>query len=219
MNWDSPSAVSRFVGTPPNAVLTELAARLLRRQGPVDVLDIGCGAGRNAVPLALLGHRVTGVDNAPRMLEAARGQAVARGAQDCTWVAAEMDQLPFAEASFDLVVAHGVWNLAGSDGQFLRAVAEAGRVARPGATLFVFTFARLAAGGLAVPGPQAGESRFAVPSADGSARCYTSAADLDQVLEAVGFLRPTEAPLTLYNAVPRPGSAPPIYEGVWQKHA
>lgn len=34
------------------------------------ILDIGCGVGRMAGPLAALGHRVTGIDNAPGMLDA-----------------------------------------------------------------------------------------------------------------------------------------------------
>lgn len=41
--------------------------------GPVDVLDIGCGTGSLSLLLAEAGHRVTGVDLAPRMVERARG--------------------------------------------------------------------------------------------------------------------------------------------------
>ncbi|MEN3357286.1 MAG: hypothetical protein V7637_1268 [Mycobacteriales bacterium] len=37
-----------------------------------DVLDLGCGTGRLAEPLARLGHPVTGVDNEPEMLAALR---------------------------------------------------------------------------------------------------------------------------------------------------
>jgi hypothetical protein len=40
------------------------------------------------------------------------------------------------------VVAHGIWNLARTTTEFRRAIAEAARVARPGACLFVFTFSR-----------------------------------------------------------------------------
>jgi ubiquinone/menaquinone biosynthesis C-methylase UbiE len=53
-----------------------------------------------------------------------------------------MDRLPLGDASIDLVVAHGIWNLARSAAEFRRAIAEAARVARPDAGLFVFTFSR-----------------------------------------------------------------------------
>jgi Methyltransferase domain len=39
------------------------------------VLDLGCGTGRLAEPLARLGHPVTGVDNSPQMLAALRHAA------------------------------------------------------------------------------------------------------------------------------------------------
>ena len=53
-----------------------------------------------------------------------------------------MDRLPLADRSCDFVIAHGIWNLARSAVEFRRAVAEAARVAAPGAALFVFTFSR-----------------------------------------------------------------------------
>lgn len=40
-----------------------------------DVLELGCGTGRIAVPLAAAGSRVTGVDISPAMLAAARDRA------------------------------------------------------------------------------------------------------------------------------------------------
>jgi SAM-dependent methyltransferase len=211
MIWDHPATVARFVGTPPNAVLMALAARL-GAQGPLEVLDIGCGAGRNAIPLAQEGHRVTGIDRSPAMLEAARQGALRAGVSErCRFLPGDMDSFEAGEGKFDLVVAHGVWNLADSDEVFLQAVARAGRAARGGASLFVFTFARV---GSTPPVPLG--SRFAVPLTDGSSRCYLTEAQLDEVLADHKFHR-SPGPLTLYNAVPRPGSAPPIYEGVWTK--
>ena len=59
---------------------------------------------------------------------------------------APMERLPMRDASVDLIVAHGIWNLASSSSQFRAAVREAARVARPGAALFVFTFSRTTIG-------------------------------------------------------------------------
>lgn len=43
------------------------------------ILDIGCGGGREAVGFARLGYRVTGIDIAPRMIDAARAAACRLG--------------------------------------------------------------------------------------------------------------------------------------------
>jgi SAM-dependent methyltransferase len=45
------------------------------------VLDLGCGTGGHALPLAGRGLRVTGVDRSPAMLDRAREKAAARGAE------------------------------------------------------------------------------------------------------------------------------------------
>ena len=37
-----------------------------------DVLDVGCGTGRNLIPLAREGYTVTGLDNSPGMLQETR---------------------------------------------------------------------------------------------------------------------------------------------------
>lgn len=67
------------------------------------VLDVACGTGNLAIPLARSGCKVTGLDIAPNLLEQARDRAVAEG------LAADFDEgdaeaLPYPEASFDAVV-------------------------------------------------------------------------------------------------------------------
>ena len=69
--------------------------------------------------------------------------AAERGAGvDLRLVLAPMDALPVCSGTVDLVIAHGIWNLARSGLEFRRAIAEAARVATAEAALFVFTFSR-----------------------------------------------------------------------------
>jgi 2-polyprenyl-3-methyl-5-hydroxy-6-metoxy-1,4-benzoquinol methylase len=44
-----------FAQSAPNAVLISFAEEELKRAGGGRLLDVGCGAGRNALPLARLG--------------------------------------------------------------------------------------------------------------------------------------------------------------------
>jgi SAM-dependent methyltransferase len=57
-------------------------ARLYRRYGTRRgnrILDVGCGIGRVAIPLAMQGYHVIGVDLSPRFIAAARTYARVRG--------------------------------------------------------------------------------------------------------------------------------------------
>jgi SAM-dependent methyltransferase len=87
-------------------------------------LEIGCGEGRVARDLRDRGHRVTAVDASPTLIELAR-----EADPDGEYVLADAAALPFADASFDLVVAHNTL----MDFDDLRgSVAEAARVLEPG---------------------------------------------------------------------------------------
>src|SRR5512143_1314692 len=50
-----------------------------QRSGPIDVADIGCGAGTQALLWADLGHRVRGLDVNEPLLQVARERAQQRG--------------------------------------------------------------------------------------------------------------------------------------------
>jgi 2-polyprenyl-6-hydroxyphenyl methylase/3-demethylubiquinone-9 3-methyltransferase len=63
-------------------------------------LDVGCGAGLLAEPLARMGAKVTGVDAAPENIAAARDHAAGQGLA-ITYVAGELAMLP--ASTFDLV--------------------------------------------------------------------------------------------------------------------
>ena len=70
----------------------------------VSILDIGCGAGLLAEPLARLGGEVTGLDPAPGNIEVARQHAAETGAS-LSYRAATVEHLAEEGASFDVVLA------------------------------------------------------------------------------------------------------------------
>jgi arsenite methyltransferase len=96
------------------------------------VLDLGSGAGTDSLVAAQMvgpeGH-VTGIDMTPEMLAKARGAAAELGATNVEFVAGTVEQLPFADASFDVVISNGVIDLVpDKDAVF----GEIFRVLRPG---------------------------------------------------------------------------------------
>ncbi len=68
-----------------------------------EMLDVGCGAGQIAVPAARAGARVTGIDIASNLIEKARQRAAAEGVE-VRFDDGDAEMLPYADASFDLVV-------------------------------------------------------------------------------------------------------------------
>ena len=210
--------VAGFRQSAPNAVLMRFAEDEIRRAGRRRVIDLGCGAGRNAMPLARLGWAVFGIDLSIPMLRAAMQRAKDEGVSDRFHAAiGPMDAIPLGDASCDLVIAHGVWNLARSGGEFRRALGEAARVARPGAALFVFTFSRNTFASAAEP--VEGES-FVFTQFSGQPQCFLTDTQLLSELAAVGFAPDPRVPFTEYNR-PQPGAlrsgaAPVIYEAAFR---
>jgi SAM-dependent methyltransferase len=111
------------------------AARLSGCPDGGELLDVPCGFGRHAVPLARAGYRVTGVDRSEPLLAEARRRA--GGERRPKLVRADYRELPFRDGSFDAAL-----NLFSSlgylgDEEDTRALAEIRRVLRPGARLVV----------------------------------------------------------------------------------
>ncbi|MBW3593880.1 MAG: methyltransferase domain-containing protein, partial [Actinobacteria bacterium] len=78
------------------------------------VLDLGCGAGTDSLVAAQMvgaAGRVTGIDMTPEMLEKARASARELGAANVEFIEGEAEDLPFSDASFDVVVSNGVIDL------------------------------------------------------------------------------------------------------------
>ena len=214
--WSTPSTVAGFVQSPPNETLLQAATDEWR--AAARLLDIGCGAGRNALPLARVGWDVYGVDLSLPMVTTARSRLAAAQLTDRARVLlAPMDRLPFASASFDFIVAHGIWNLARSGGEFGRALDEAARVARPGCALFLFTFSRHTLTPEAEPAP--GES-FVFTQFSGQPQCFLTEEQIISELKARSFAPDARLPLRELNRLPegalRTSTAPVIYEGLFR---
>lgn len=218
-SWSSPSTVEGFSRSEPNAVLMTYAAQVIDTLARPLAVDIGCGAGRNAVPLARGGWNVIGTDLSRPMLEAASTRLTNEPTRGRALVLlAPMHALPVADSSADLVIAHGIWNLAASSAEMRSGIREAARIARPCAALFVFTFSRHTLPPDAAPVP--GES-FVFTQFSGRPQCFLTAEQLVAEMDAAGFDADPAVPLTEYNR-PVPGAlrgtgGPVIYEAAFRR--
>ncbi len=78
------------------------------------VVDLGCGAGTDSLVAAQMvgadGH-VTSIDMTPQMLAKARAAAAEMGATNIDFVEGEVEHLPLADGSVDVVISNGVIDL------------------------------------------------------------------------------------------------------------
>ncbi len=126
-------------------------------------LDVGCGEGRVGGELQRRGHNVVGVDSSPRLVELAQEHHEA--------IVADAAALPFADATFDLVIAYmSLMNLDDMEG----GVRESARVLeRGGRFCFAVLHPVFAAGELSDPADPA--SSFVVPAYfDAPTKVWTS---------------------------------------------
>ncbi len=100
---------------------------------PLDVVELGCGTGTNAIRLAAAGARVTGVDADPEILERARRKA---GAEAVEWRSGRVEDPGLGEASCDRVVLSLVLHHL-PDPAKLATLGEARRLLRPGGRIHV----------------------------------------------------------------------------------
>jgi ubiquinone/menaquinone biosynthesis C-methylase UbiE len=105
-----------------------------RRRGAPRVLDVATGGGHTAIAFAGFTPTVVSVDLTLAMLDAARTFCLSKGAANVRFLAADVEALPFRDASFGVVTcrlaAHHFPAL-------LPAMKEIARVLRPGGSLLV----------------------------------------------------------------------------------
>jgi SAM-dependent methyltransferase len=97
------------------------------------VLDVACGAGNATIPAAKAAARTVGLDITPELLEAGKKSAAEAGVE-IEWVEGDAQDLPFDEASFDVVLSVFGCMFAPDHA---KAAAELVRVLKPGGRMVV----------------------------------------------------------------------------------
>jgi ArsR family transcriptional regulator len=131
-DWDE----VRALGLPGAEIEAALLGALPPRAGRL--LDIGCGTGGLLELLAARIEEGVGVDASRDMLALARTRLAERGLSHCAVRQADMYRLPLADASFDAATLQMVLHYAEDPAA---ALAEAGRVLKPGGLLLIVDLA------------------------------------------------------------------------------
>ena len=142
-------------------------------------LDVGCGAGLLAEPLARLGAQVTGVDAAPENVGAARAHAAASGL-DVEYVAGGIEDL--AGRTFDLVTSMEVIEHVANPAAFVAGLADA---LAPGGLLILSTPNRTALSRLAMI--TLGEGTGAIPRGTHDWDQFLTPDELAELLAGAGL--------------------------------
>ncbi|MGL5784842.1 MAG: bifunctional 2-polyprenyl-6-hydroxyphenol methylase/3-demethylubiquinol 3-O-methyltransferase UbiG [Alphaproteobacteria bacterium] len=102
------------------------------------LLDVGCGGGLTAEPLARMGAQVTGLDAVPEAITVAKQHALEQGL-DITYHGCPLEKLPVPEPLFDVITAFEIVEHVQHPGFFL---ALCGAYLRPGGVLLLSTLNR-----------------------------------------------------------------------------
>ena len=106
---------------------------------PLRILDAGCGSGRNLFLLAELGHQLVGLDKSTDVIDKLKKQLITHpnysNAIDVG--VGELDQLPFKDDEFDLVICNAVLHFSKDVVHFEKMLTEMSRVIGEDGLLFL----------------------------------------------------------------------------------
>jgi 2-polyprenyl-3-methyl-5-hydroxy-6-metoxy-1,4-benzoquinol methylase len=155
-------------------------AAVLQAIGPcqdMKILDAGCGEGYMCRKLSDLGAQVAGIDASEKLIHAARHHSDQQHAS-ASFEVASADSLPFADASFDLVLCNHLLNDLPDPSDTIR---ELARVLRPGGRTVIL---------MLHPCFYNKHSERATASNGAIAAAYFEARSIDQHFEVDGLTSP-----------------------------
>lgn len=169
-----PEELQRFFGRIDIYVFDQLHRGRIRPG--MRVLDAGCGGGRNSVYLMRCGYDVQGVDQDPQQVERMKGLAESVGSHlpPSNFRVADLDELPFEDAGFDVVLCSAVLHFARGPDHFQDMMSEMWRCLAPGGMFFARLASSIGIEGRVHP---VGDRRFTLP--DGSDRFLVDEAYLE----------------------------------------
>jgi ubiquinone/menaquinone biosynthesis C-methylase UbiE len=131
------------------------------------IIDVGCGKGRNIVYFLKNGFKVWGIDQNAGAIDAVKtlSQQLSPGNSSANFIVSKVEDMPFEDSFFDLVICSAVLHFANDLEHFDKMLRSIWRVLKPGG----YFFARLASDiGLENKVKSLGNGRYLLP--DGTER-------------------------------------------------
>jgi len=149
------------------------------------MLDVGCGNGRNLFYFLRNGYEVFGIDPDPAAVDAVKALSARLAPENSPdhFVVCSAEHLPYADATFDLVVCNTVLHFAEDETHFATMLRSIFRVLKPNG----YFFSRLASDiGLETRVQPLGKGRYLLP--DGTARFLVNEPMLLRYTQELGEL-------------------------------
>ena len=126
--WEIVSKDDKYWNTPAKEVF--YLAENWKDKGFKDFLDVGCGFGRNAIFMAKQGFKVWGFDLSQHSVEQTKEKAEKQGVTLEDVVVSDMLEMPYADNSFDCLLAMNVISHTDTEG-FKKILSEIKRILKP----------------------------------------------------------------------------------------
>ena len=181
------SAINNYLG---NIDIYLLDQVLKQRFHPgIEVLDAGCGEGRNLMYFLNAGYPVHGIDKDPVAVDSCRfvARSIRPDLSKDRFMVADVTELPFEDSNFDLIISSAVLHFADSEDHFLSMLKEMVRCLKPGGILFLRTASNI---GIEDKIKDKGSGRYLL--GDGSVRFLLTRRLLEQIEQQfqVKYLEP-----------------------------